>query len=103
MKKIISALLTLAAVAALNIPALASDYSAGAYYQLGKYNDTPIIWRCVGEDENGILMVSDKILCYKAFDAGYGKKPNEYDGYNELLHEQQIRIRFGSEIGKIPL
>ena len=62
MKKIISAFLAFTAAAAMSVPALASDYTEGEYYQFGKYNDTPIIWRCVGEDENGILMVSDKIL-----------------------------------------
>lgn len=46
-------------------------YTEGAYYQLGKYNDKPIIWRCIStEDENGILMLSDKILCFKVANAG---------------------------------
>ena len=43
---------------------------SGIYFQLGKYNNKPILWRSVvSDDQNGILMVSDKILCYKIFDA----------------------------------
>ncbi len=45
------------------------DITSGTYFQLGKYNDNPILWKAVVYDnENGILMVSDKILCYKIFD-----------------------------------
>ena len=45
---------------------------SGTYFQLGKYNDNPILWKAVVYDnENGILMVSDKILCYKNFDPAY--------------------------------
>lgn len=52
-----------------------AEITSGTYYQLGKYNDKPIIWRSVvSDDENGILMVSDKILCYKIFD------PADVDG-----------------------
>ena len=44
----------------------------GAYYQLGRYNGRPIIWRSVvsEDDPNGILMVSNDILCEKSFDVG---------------------------------
>ena len=41
----------------------------GDYITLGKYYDEPILWRCVAIDENGPLMLSDKILCIKAYDA----------------------------------
>lgn len=46
--------------------------TSGQYYQLGKYNGEPIIWRnIVSEDDpNGVLMVSDDILCEKCFDVG---------------------------------
>ena len=49
------------AVAALNV---------GDYILLGKYNDEPIVWQYVADDENGMLMLSDKILCRKSFDVG---------------------------------
>ncbi len=71
----------------------ASGIEIGDYVQMGTYDDTPILWRCVafekitGYDTNGNsitdstdtvttyqdgylpLMISDKILCLKAFDA----------------------------------
>lgn len=43
-------------------------FTVGDYIQLGKYYDAPILWRCVDKDENGMLMLSDKILCRKPFD-----------------------------------
>lgn len=47
---------------------LAENLPVGTYIQLGKYNDEPILWRYAADDENGKLMVSDKILCEKPFD-----------------------------------
>lgn len=44
-----------------------ASFNIGDYMLLGKYNDTPILWRCVDLDENGMLMLSDKVLCLKTF------------------------------------
>ncbi|MBR1738002.1 MAG: hypothetical protein IJ736_13490 [Firmicutes bacterium] len=41
----------------------------GDYFEMGTYFDEPILWRCIAYDENGPLMLSDRILCMKAFDA----------------------------------
>jgi len=47
-----------------------STYTYGDYFQLGKYQDEPILWRFMDDsDENGMLLISDQILCYKAYDA----------------------------------
>lgn len=62
--------------------------AVGQYVQLGKYYDEPIMWRCVDIDENGPLMLSDKILCLKAFDAA-GTHPNDYNNY---------RLTYGSSL-----
>ncbi len=43
--------------------------SVGDYLFFGKYNGKPILWRCVDIDENGPLLLSDKILSIKCFDA----------------------------------
>lgn len=43
----------------------------GDYVKIGIYNNTPMIFRYVGDDENGKLMVCKDIVCYKAFDAMY--------------------------------
>ena len=41
---------------------------------MGKYYDKPIIWRCVDINENGPLMLSDRILAIKPFDANGNHK-----------------------------
>jgi|LSQX01.1.fsa_nt_gb hypothetical protein len=50
----------------------ADGIEIGDYVQLGKYNNHPIVWRVVGEGGNGdssLLLISDKVLTLKAFDA----------------------------------
>ena len=50
--------------------AVSPVFSQGEYFQLGSYNDEAILWKCISvEDENGTLLISDKILCYKAYAA----------------------------------
>lgn len=46
----------------------ANELKVGDYVQMGTYLGVPILWRCVDIDENGPLMLSDKILCYKSYD-----------------------------------
>ena len=42
----------------------------GDYIRLGSYDGEPILWRCVSVDENGPLMLSDRVLCdYMPYDA----------------------------------
>ena len=43
--------------------------SVGNYALIGKYNGDPVLWRCVNIDENGPLMLADKIISFKAYDA----------------------------------
>jgi len=53
------------------LPAMAeAEIKIGDYVQIGTYYGEPILWRCVDIDENGPLMLSDKIICLKSFDAG---------------------------------
>ena len=47
----------------------AAELKIGDYVQMGSYYDDPILWRCVDIDENGPLMLSDRILCLKPWDA----------------------------------
>ncbi|MCM1499012.1 MAG: Ig-like domain-containing protein [Clostridium sp.] len=47
----------------------AEDLQIGDYVQMGSYYDEPILWRCVDIDEKGMLMLSDRILCLKTYDA----------------------------------
>lgn len=68
-----------------------ASINIGEYLQMGTYYGEPILWRCVDIDENGPLMLSDKIICLKPFDAkgdntsgshgrgyGYGYKRKEF-------------------------
>ena len=61
---LLSAVLTLCL---LPLPVEAAGAEAGVqlgnYIQLGRYDGEPILWRCVSVDENGPLMLSDKVLC----------------------------------------
>ena len=41
----------------------------GNYISLGKYNGKDIVWRCVGEAENGALMLADNIIDILPYDA----------------------------------
>ena len=41
----------------------------GAYISLGKYNGKSIVWRCVGIDEKGCLMLADNIIDTLSYDA----------------------------------
>ena len=46
-----------------------ADVKVGDYVQMGMYYGRPILWRCVDIDDNGPLMLSDKILSVKAMDS----------------------------------
>lgn len=68
----LSLIMAVSCLFGLNFSAEASENSSiavGDYITLGTYYGAPIKWRCVAIDENGPLMLSDKILCLKAFDA----------------------------------
>ena len=41
----------------------------GDYIKLGTYENEPILWRCVDIDDNGPLMLSDKVLGSMPYDA----------------------------------
>ena len=58
----------------LPLPVGAADTETGVqlgdYIRLGSYDGEPILWRCVSVDENGPLMLSDRVLCdYMPYDA----------------------------------
>lgn len=50
-------------------PSVNVSIDIGEYVQMGEYNGEPILWRCIGEDEYGKAMISDKILTVKPYDA----------------------------------
>ena len=77
----------------------------GQYVQLGSYQDAPILWKCIKTDDpNGILLLSDKLLCFKAFDArGRESGPPYYGGGSNLWEESTLRAWLNStaEAGKV--
>ena len=103
MKKKISFILSLSMVITPLLPNIAfaeGEPQLGDYIRLGSYNGNEIIWRYVGSDENGRLMLSDEIICYKAFDAGGEHKyyTGSHSSYgSNLWSESNIRCWLNSE------
>ena len=72
-KKLTAILLALCmAVSLLPMSVQASskpDIKVGDYVKMGTYNNASILWRCVSIDDNGPLMLADKIVDTLAYDA----------------------------------
>ena len=67
----------------------------GDYVQMGKYNGSSILWRCVSIDADGPLMLADKIVDTLAYDA----KTN--DNSNSKSHSSSYkRDSYGSNYWK---
>ena len=45
------------------------DIKVGDYVKMGTYNNASILWRCVSIDNNGPLMLADRIIDTLAYDA----------------------------------
>ncbi|MBN1775609.1 MAG: hypothetical protein JW817_04000 [Clostridiales bacterium] len=74
----------------------ADTIKVGDYVLFGSYNDEPILWRCV-DTENGVMLLSEYILCMKAYDAAEsGVRCEEGGNYTTNIDAQ----RYGSEIWK---
>lgn len=91
-KRIISKILTLLVVFSMVFTLLSvnnkivhagdSKVNIGDYIYLGTYQGEKIKWRCIGEDSNGKLMLSDQILCKKSYDA-------KYSGYKNYIRAER--------------
>ena len=104
MKKMCLGLMSIMVLFGSITASASNDIQTGDYVSLGSYNGNRIVWRCVGSDENGRLMLSDKIICYKAFDAA-GEHRNGTEkrlsfGSN-LWSESNIRCWLNSESEKV--
>ena len=65
----------------------AAEINVGDYIRLGSYNSRPIVWRVIGAGENGtdsLLLISDKILTLKAFDAKTDGAVDSMTNYSEM-------------------
>lgn len=56
----------------------ADTISVGQSVSFGKYNGQEILWRCIAEDDNGYLMLSENILTLKCFDPAGEKVTDNY-------------------------
>ncbi len=71
------------------------DIKVGDYVKMGAYNNASILWRCVSIDNNGPLMLADKIVDTFAYDA----KTN--DNSNSKSHSRSYkRDDYGSNYWK---
>ena len=61
------------------------DIKVGDYVKMGTYNNASILWRCVSIDDNGPLMLADKIVDTLAYDA----KTN--DNSNSKSHSRSYK------------
>lgn len=71
------------------------DIQVGDYIKMGTYNSASILWRCVSIDDNGPLMLADRIVDTLAYDA----KTN--DNSNSKSHSRSYkRDDYGSNYWK---
>ena len=71
------------------------DIKVGDYVKMGNYNNASILWRCVSIDDNGPLMLADRIIDTLAYDA----KTN--DNSNSKSHSRSYkRDDYGSNYWK---
>ena len=71
------------------------DIKVGDYVKMGTYNNASILWRCVSIDNNGPLMLADRIIDTLAYDA----KTN--DNSNSKSHSRSYkRDDYGSNYWK---
>ena len=71
------------------------DIKVGDYVKMGAYNNASILWRCVSIDNNGPLLLADKIVDTLAYDA----KTN--DNSNSKSHSRSYkRDDYGSNYWK---
>ena len=71
------------------------DIKVGDYVKMGTYNNASILWRCVSIDDNGPLMLADRIIDTLAYDA----KTN--DNSNSKSHSRSYkRDDYGSNYWK---
>ena len=71
------------------------DIKVGDYVKMGTYNNASILWRCVSIDNNGPLMLADKIVDTLAYDA------KTSDNSNSKSHSRSYkRDDYGSNYWK---
>lgn len=75
-----------------------TNVSIGDKITLGTYNGEPITWVCVDIDENGPLMLSEDVLCYKQFDAAGSDSTYHTDGWGYIRESYGSNCWYDSNI-----
>ncbi|WP_368488896.1 DUF6273 domain-containing protein [Clostridium sp. BJN0013] len=84
----------------------------GDYIEFGKYNGSPILWRVINKDVNGYMIFSEKIICFKAFDAsgdktdgrgdddriGFGSNYWEKSNLRQWLNSHDREVKYSSQL-----
>lgn len=94
MKKILTVLLLATIITSLlTIPVFAEEklLNIGDYILFGKYDKEEILWRCVGYDENGALMLADRIIMLKAYDATQYHDPDRTNASSNYWGNSDLR------------
>lgn len=75
-----------------------TNIQIGDTITLGTYYSKPIVWRCVDIDENGPLMLSEEILCYKEFDAAGTNSEYHSDGWGYIRKDRGSNCWYDANI-----
>ncbi|MEI6132559.1 MAG: DUF6273 domain-containing protein, partial [Bacillota bacterium] len=97
---VLTAIVTLApAIPQTGVSAFAAPtLKIGDYITLGRYNDEPILWRCIDINENGPLLLSDKILTLKPFDSKGNHKYLDGTAQKDSKDAYNMRSLLGSNL-----
>ena len=71
-----------------------TNIEIGDYIKMGTYYGETILWRCVDIDVNGPLVVSDRIIDFKPYDA---KGSNSNGSHIRTYNNGEIRKIYGSD------
>ncbi|MCH5213161.1 MAG: S-layer homology domain-containing protein [Oscillospiraceae bacterium] len=99
MISIFSAAALIATMASVPTAFAQTELKVGDYVKIGSYKNQAILWRYAGDDENGKLMVSKDIICFKSYDAA-GKQSEIKDRVtygSNIWSESTIRCWLNSE------
>ena len=86
--------------------------AVGSYVQFGTYYGQPILWRVINKDANGTMILMDKIIGVKAFDASgdltdgrgdanrqtYGSNYWEKSNLREWLNSNAATVTFSHQV-----
>jgi hypothetical protein len=61
-----------------------ADFQIGDYFIIGQYNNTPILWRYAVDDQEGKLLLSDKVISFKRYSSPNEQLDYYSDNWNDV-------------------